>query len=110
MYDAFLQLPFHSWSLNLQVGGIGDPSWVYIDIFIGVFQSEGITICKVLACHCHYWDGHPAWCVQFTINLKSNILRRSYEEFMEYMMDIVKQDHRQYELLLDLSNVVSHVN
>ncbi len=29
---------------------------------------------------------------------------------MEYMMDIVKQDHRQYELLLDLSNVVSHVN
>ncbi len=29
---------------------------------------------------------------------------------MEYMMDIVKQDHRRYELLLDPSNVVSHVN
>ncbi|PBK85083.1 hypothetical protein ARMGADRAFT_1036592 [Armillaria gallica] len=30
--DAFLQLAVHSWSLNLRVGRIGDPSWPVIAI------------------------------------------------------------------------------
>ncbi|KAK0184563.1 hypothetical protein F5146DRAFT_1006552 [Armillaria mellea] len=75
-------------SLNLGTIRIGDPSLVYVDMVIGMFQLEGITVCKALACRHHCWDGHPAW---------------SYEKFMDYMMDIVKRDHRQYQLFLDLA-------